>query len=498
MTWVTIALMTLWMLPLLAAAVLRWGVRGAALQRVVSLATAWPVFLLALALFVHESTDREYSRDHYELGLGWFHAHFAVDGLNAVLLPLTAAMILAALIMTPRADMRAGLAAKIMVVEGALMGSFLCLDAGMLGGFVALSLVPLWADARSNGPRALKVIASTVVLVTVVALGAAMVGLGIEASHAGLAYPLDLVDLTENPYSPSPWIGAVVLAVALLRMGIAPLHLWIPATAQYGAGHLAAVTLLTPLGSFMLARLALAIFPKVLDPAAPLLLAVGIVTAIYGALLAVGQVDLRRVVAWFWVSQSGLVLAGFAGLNEASVSGALLQAMSTVVECGGLMLVALAVELRANTTDMRRLGGLAHNAPRMATSFLIFSAAAVGFPGTISFVAEDLVGQGLLREHPIAVGLLLAVTALNGITLWRAFKRTFLGPPTPHADDLRGFKDLRTWEYLVMLAMTGTLLLGGFMPEPLVAVRRGVVEAIKRVDHVPVDAGDADDEPAAH
>lgn len=484
MTWVTVALTALWVVPFVAAAILRWGVRGATKQRIVSLAAAWPVFFLALALFVHESVDREYTTDHLEVGLGPLHAHFAVDGLNAVLLPLTAAIVVAALIMTPRADMRVGLAARILVVEGALMGSFLALDAGMLAGFVALSLVPQWLDARANGPRALRVVTSTVLAVTVVALTAAMIVLGIEASQvAGLEYPLDLVDLAANPYTPSPWIGALVLAVALLRMGIVPLHLWIPAAAQHGNGHLAAVTLLTPLGSFMLARLALAIFPRVLDPAAPLLLYIGVGTAIYGALLAVGQVDLRRVIAWFWVSQSGLVLAGFAGLNDASVSGALLQAMSTVVECGGLMLLALAVELRANTTDIRKLGGLARKAPRMATGFLILSAAAVGFPGTISFVAEDLVGQGLLRAHPVAVALLLVVTALNGITLWRAFKRTFLGPPSPHADDLRAFEDLRTWEYLTIVAMTGTLLVGGFMPEPLLAVRRGVVEAIKRVEH---------------
>ncbi|MFY0531972.1 proton-conducting transporter membrane subunit [Nannocystis pusilla] len=177
-------------------------------------------------------------------------------------------------------------------------------------------------------------------------------------------------------------------------MGIVPLHLWFPATAQHSTPHLALVTCLTPLGSFMLARLALAIFPRVLGPAAPLLMAVGVFTALYGAFLAVGQFDLRRIVAWFWVSQSGLVLAGFAGLDDASVSGALLQAMSTVVECGGLMLLTLAVEVRANTTDLRKLGGLAHNAPRMATAYLILAAAAVGFPGTISFVAEDLVGQG--------------------------------------------------------------------------------------------------------
>ncbi|MDC0673111.1 proton-conducting transporter transmembrane domain-containing protein [Nannocystis radixulma] len=480
--WVQYSLIFLWLAPLLAAAALRWGVRGATKQRALALSFAVPIFVMACALFVHESTGREYAVDHLEQGSGWLHSHFAVDGLNAVLLPLTAALTLVVLLMTPRAEMRAGLAAKIMVVEGALMGCFLALDAGLLSIFVVLSLLPLWFDARSRGSRPLQVIMKSLVVATTLALAVAMIGLAFEASAAGLAYPLDLVALTNSSYTPSPWIGALVLCVALLRMGIVPLHLWIPAAAQHSTAHLALVTCLTPVGSFMLARLALAIFPRVLGPAAPLLMIVGTFTAVYGAFLALGQFDLRRIVAWFWVSQSGLVLAGFAGLDDASVSGALLQAMSTVVECGGLMLLTLAVEVRANTTDLRKLGGLAHNAPRMATAYLILAAAAVGFPGTISFVAEDLVGQGLLREHPFVVGILFIVTAVNGITLWRAFKRTFLGPPSPHADDLRGFEDLRRWEAYAIAGMIGTLLLGGFLPEPLLAVRRGVVDAIQRVE----------------
>lgn len=480
--WVQYSLIFLWLTPLVAAAALRWGVRGATKQRALALGFALPIFLVACALFVHEGTRHAYKEDHLEQGLGWLHSHFAVDGLNAVLLPLTAGLTLVALLMTPRADMRAGLAAKIMVVEGALMGSFLALDAGVLSSFVVLSLLPLWLDAKHRGSRPLQVIMKSLVAATAVALTVAMIGLAFEASAAGVQNPLDLVELTKSAYSPSPWIGTLVLAVALLRMGIVPLHLWFPATAQHSTPHLALVTCLTPLGSFMLARLALAIFPRVLGPAAPLLMAVGVFTALYGAFLAVGQFDLRRIVAWFWVSQSGLVLAGFAGLDDASVSGALLQAMSTVVECGGLMLLTLAVEVRANTTDLRKLGGLAHNAPRMATAYLILAAAAVGFPGTISFVAEDLVGQGLLREHPFVVGLLFIVTAVNGITLWRAFKRTFLGPPSPHADDLRGFEDLRRWESYAIWGMVGTLLLGGFLPEPLLAVRRGVVDAIGRIE----------------
>lgn len=486
--WVQFSLIFLWLAPLLAAAALRWGVRGATKQRALALVFAVPVFAVACALFVHESVSREYTVDHLERGLGWLHTHFAVDGLNAVLLPLTAGLTLVSLLMTPRAEMRAGLAAKIMVVEGALMGSFVTLDAGLMSTFVVLSLLPLLSDARARGSRPLQVIMKSVVVATTLALAAAMIGLALEASAAGVAYPLDLVAVAKSPYTPSPWIGALILAVALLRMGIVPLHLWIPAASQHTTGHLALVTCMTPLGSFMLARLALAIFPRVLGPASPLLLAIGTGTALYGAFLAVGQVDLRRIVAWFWISQSGLVLAGFAGLNDASVSGALLQAMSTVVECGGLMLLVLAVEVRANTTDLRKLGGLAHNAPKLATAFLVLALAAVGFPGTISFVAEDLVGQGLLREHPFVVGILFIVTAVNGITLWRAFKRTFLGPPSPHADDLRGFEDLRRWESYAIAGMIMMLMLGGFLPEPLLAVRRGIVDAIGRIEAPAIEA----------
>jgi NADH-quinone oxidoreductase subunit M len=487
--WVQVSLVALWAAPLLAAAALRWGVRGVPRQRALSLGVAAPLFVVACALFVHESAGGSAATDHLEQGLGWLHSHFALDGLNAVLLPLTAGLTAVTLLMASRAELRAGLAAKIMVVEAGLMGCFLALDAGVMAGFAVLSLAPLWADARGRGSRPLQVVMTAVLGATALALLAATLGLAIEAQAAGVRSPLDLVEIAASDYTPSPWIGALVLAVALLRMGVAPLHLWIPAASQRASGHLALLTCMAPVGSFMLARLALAIFPRVLGPAAPLLLGLGVLTAVYGALLAVGQYDLRRIVAWFWVSQSGMVLAGFAGLNDEGVSGALLQAMSTVAECGGLMLLVMAIEVRANTTDLRKLGGLVRTAPWMATAFLILSAAAVGFPGTVSFVAEDLVGQGLLREHPVVVGVLFVVTAVNGITLWRAFKRTFLGPASPHADDLGGFEDLRRPEAYAIAGMIAALILGGFLPDPLLAVRRGVVDAIGRAQ-APVVAGE--------
>jgi NADH-quinone oxidoreductase subunit M len=279
----------------------------------------------------------------------------------------------------------------------------------------------------------------------------------------------------------------LVLLAALIRMGVFPLHAWVPFIIERGPMPLVLVGIVTPIGSFLIARVGLPLFPDQVGVST--LLPLGVLTAIYGALLAVGQHDLRRMLGFILVSQSGFVLTGIASLNEQSVAGSLLQAMATVVACSGLLLVASAVEARAGTVDMRRLGGLVRRAPRMASVFLLLSFAAVGFPGTVTFVSEDLLVQGLLRSHGLLAGTLLLVTAVNGVTLIRAFKRTFLGPASRHADDLGSFEDVLPRERWVSMTIVVALLAGGFAAAPLLAVRQGVLGIMPRSAQAPAGPG---------
>jgi NADH-quinone oxidoreductase subunit M len=475
-TFLAICIPVLWSVPLVAAAVVQLVLRDTRQQRLTAIAAAWLVFLAALALFIVNASGEAFARDDAEAGpLFALHVHMAVDGLNAVLLPMTAALALGALLAAPRSDVRGDTAARILVVEGTLLGGFLTLDLAMLAVFWVASLLPLWQDTRRSGSRPTHLVMTLAVALTAAALAAAVAGM------IATGIPLDLAAAASATDAPR-WIGVLLLFAALLRMGIAPLHLWLTAAAARAPGHAAMLAILTPLGSFALARVVMPLFPGLYADASAPLIFLGGATALYGALLAVGQHDLRRVLGSFWVSQMGLVLTGLAALNAAGVAGGLLQAMSSTVEVGGLMLIALEVEARAGTTDMRRLGGLVRSAPRMATAFLLLSAAAVGFPGTISFVAEDLAIQGLLDDHKFVAAILLVVTAINGIALFRAFERTFLGPPSPHDGPPRSFVDLRGWEHLVAIAIVGTLLVGGFMPQPLLAVRTGVVHTLGRVN----------------
>ena len=483
-TIVAVILPLLWLLPLLAAAVVQGLLHDQRQQRALAIATSWVVFGLAVVLLIVNGSGDAFARDDVEAGPVFLslHYHMAVDGLNAVLLPMTAAFALASLLCAPRSDLRGDTTSRILVVEAALLGSFLSMDAALLSLFWIASMLPLWQDTRRSGSRPLHVIMTMSLVATVVALLGAVALLASHGISLGLRAPLDLIAISRADVPPPEVAGWLFLFAGLLRMGILPLHLWLTAAAARAPGYSAILALFTPLGSFALARVVIPLFPHVCEQFSSPLVILGTATALYGALLAVGQHDLRRVLGYFWISQMGLVLAGLSALNAPSVAGALMQSMSSVVEVGGLMLIALEVESRAGTTDMRLLGGLVRHAPRMATGFFLLSAAAVGFPGTISFVAEDLAIQGLLRQHPIATGVLLVVTAINGIVLFKAGKRVFLGPPSPHAPALRSFEDLHGWEYLASVAMMGTLLVGGFMPEPLLAIRSGVVDALKRIE----------------
>jgi NADH-quinone oxidoreductase subunit M len=275
-------------------------------------------------------------------------------------------------------------------------------------------------------------------------------------------------------------LGSLLLVGALVRIGCFPLHIWIAPLSESGLGTLSLVSFSTPLGIFFVVRVLMPVFPELCQHVFPYLLPFGLLTALYGVIVALGQHDLRRALGFFWISQQGFLLSGLSSLTTEGASGALLHAIETVVARTGLLLVAAAIAARVGTTDIRFLGGLVARAPRMSTGFLLLSAAAIGLPGTMGFVSEDLIIQGLLSAHGLAATVLLVATALNGILLFRLFQRVFLGAPSSHnaAQHLREFVDLRSRERWVSICLVGLLLAGGLVAAPLLAVRQSVVTAL--------------------
>lgn len=483
-----------WLVPLLGSLLLRLRPQLAP-HRVRRHALGFALVTLALTVCVvlffadHTSVFLTAGSDQGWRGLVRDY-HVGADGLSALLLPVTATMAVCVVWASPSAFLTPLVASRMLISLGAVLGALVALDALLLLIFWTLSLLPLYLDLQARDLPAERV---TRRLFLYMLLGCSV---PILACILGLAWPgvlsadaiaqgrFNLVSLARPgafaDARVATVLGSALLLGCLVRIGCFPFHLWIAPLSSHGPGPLSMVTFSTPLGIFVIARVLLPVFPQVCQLVFPYLLSLAVLSALYAAVVGLGQHDLRRALGYFWMSQQGFLLSGLSSLTSEGISGALLHAIGTVIVRSGLLLIALSVVVRAGTSDVRFLGGFAARAPLMATAFLLLSIAAIGLPGTAGFVSEDLIVQGLLREHPVAAVMLLITTALNGIMLFSLFVRVFLAGSSPLPGALKNheFPEFLPRERWVSLFLFGLLLVGGLASAPLLSVRSSVVGAL--------------------
>lgn len=186
---------------------------------------------------------------------------------------------------------------------------------------------------------------------------------------------------------------------------------------------------------------------------------VGAVSALFAALLALGQVKARRAAAYLVMSQTGLVAFGLENTSEVGWSGAILMWFVLSLGSSGFLLALSALAARRGELTIGQTSGQPEQVPRLSSAMLLLGLATVGCPLTLGFVAEDLLVQGSMDEHPILAFGLIAITALNGITIMRMYLGLFTaGPHRP------GERDLGSLETGMHTFVLGLLVLGGMLP----------------------------------
>ena len=271
----------------------------------------------------------------------------------------------------------------------------------------------------------------------------------------------------------SPIVASLVLTALLVRLAIPPFHGWLPVLLEHAPPSLALLVASTSVTPFLLAHVLWPSASVVLEQARPVLVALGLAGSLYGALLGLVQTHLRRAVGYVLVSQWGAVLVALAAATPESTTGALLASVALGLTSSALVILAWAIENRTGSASMDHQGGLVAVAPHLAVAFLAFGFAHVGFPGSLAFVAEDLMLHGVLAGHPIVGGFVLAASALNAITVFRAYQRTFLGPRPAGAGAI---SDLVPRERAVAAILLVLVMLAGVFPGPIVSwALRGVV-----------------------
>lgn len=420
-----------------------------------------------------------------------------VDGLS-VAFPLLIAWINLAVIVAGWTQLQQRVRlylALLLLLESSTIGVFCALDLVLFLLFWELTLIPVFflISLYGTGPErrhaALKytwlMLAGGVALLPgflLLALNHAE-QLGLPLSR-GLSF--DYLTLLHVPVAEQ--IKSLIFLLLLfgfaVKVPVFPFHTWLPTVALEGPLGLAAWLTGLPLGVYGIVRIAIPLVPGAAHEYNGLLISLGIIGLLYGGLIALGQTNLRSLLAWSSISHAGGILIGIATLNTQGVQGALFQWMNFGVTSTGLFLMTGFIRHRTGTTDLSGLSGIATIMPRLAALFLILGLSTIGVPGTGGFAAGLLILMGAFQVNP-GLGLaLLMGTVLSAGYFFNVYRQAFLGIPSPEYP-VAGL-DLRPREMLVASSFIVLTLLSGLMPNVLTTItRKSVAVWISRVNHTP-------------
>jgi NADH-quinone oxidoreductase subunit M len=372
-----------------------------------------------------------------------------IDELNAPLLPVVGLLQFLTALSTARTKMKRFSYAWSMAGEAVRLAVFSCAEPAALIVLLALETVSPLAQLVRRGKSARVYVLHMSLFVALLAVGQGLVALGTDDA----------------------WSAVPLLLAILVRCGTLPVHCWVPDLfdrASFGS----ALLFVAPItGAYAAVRLVLPVAP---DWALRALSIVSLATAVYAAGMALVQRDARRFFAYLFVSHSSLVLVGLELVSPLGLTGALCLWFSAAVSLGGFGLTMRALEARFGRLALTDYRGLYGQSPALAVGFLVTGLAGVGFPGTLGFVAADLLVDGAIAASPY-VGLAVAVAAaLNGIAVLRAYFLLFTG--ARHASTVA--LDLGLRERIAVLTLVVLILGGGLVPQPGILTRHQAAAAI--------------------
>ncbi|MCA2243376.1 MULTISPECIES: complex I subunit 4 family protein [Mycobacteriaceae] len=409
--------------------------------------------------------------------------HLGVDGLSLPLVIMTAIIFLAcALYALRNTDRTRAQAALFLFLQCVSLGLFVSADLILFYVFFDLSIVAMYfviaGWGHGNAARsALKFFLYT--FLGSLALLVGFIGLYIAADP----HTFDMTELTaamplaDNPLAGGLVLGAIVLGLAV-KTPTFPFHTWLPPahTDAPAVGSAVLAGVLLKMGTYGFVRIAMPMLPHAWQSWAWVIVAVGVVSVLYGALVALAQNNIKRMIAYTSVNHMGYIVMalGAAGLiagntdqaRSVAITGAVTQMVSHGLITAALFLLAGVLYNRAGSYNLDDYGGLAGPAPKLAALFAIGAFASLGLPGFSGFIAEFQIFTGSIAAAPITAIALPGILITAALFL-RAFQRVFTGPINGHSE---GFTDLRPSETLSVATLLALTVAIGVIPRPLLAL----------------------------
>ena len=441
--------------------------------------------LLSFALVIAVFCKFDSSVSHLQMveKFTWFHnfsiSYFlGIDGLSLWLVMLTGAffpfVIFASWGKTIKRVVTFYIA--LFALQTTLLGTFLAMDSILFYVFFELSLVPmyflvgLWGYSRRiysalklfifTGAGSLCFLAATVFMMKLNHTATGQI-----SSSLLDFYVLDLPFVADHLFNVQTIVFILFFIAFAVKIPLFPLHTWLPdvhvEAPTVGSALLAAIML--KMGSYGMLRFVIPLAPEASSYYASIVVFIGVFGIIYGALMALAQTDIKKVIAFSSVSHMGYVIVGFFTLSLTGLWGGYYQMLAHAVSSGALFLLIGCVYDKYHTREFKNFGGLAQTAPLFAIVFFIMTLSSIGVPGTAGFVGEFLVMITAFEFHSILGLLTVSGVILGAAYMLLAFKKIFLGPVN---------KDLKTnpWDMskkdlVLIVPMVVLVFFMGFGPQ---------------------------------